>query len=196
MRAVLYQRFDIKTHEIFCVDVTVFHCVSESAPRFRPHAPPPFHFSLINIIPKILSTVFEHNNHVYKFVFPEDDTRTWHEAESLCKTSENGHLTSLVSPGEIIWVDSVIKNAVRDLGARVKLWIGGSDRKINDVWDFVDGQPLRYNIVPWAPGQPKRPQQYATYEYCVSLEFGGERSVWYVDDCYETHGYICKADGT
>ena len=144
---------------------------------------------------KILSTVFEHNNYVYKFVFPEDDKRNWHEAERLCKTAENGHLTSLVSPGEIIWVDSVIRNAVQRAGSNVKLWIGGSDRKIIDVWDFVDGQPLRYNVVPWAPGQPKRPQGNENDVYCISLEFGGGRSIWRVDDCYEAHGYICKADG-
>jgi len=91
-------------------------------------------------------------------------------------------------------VDGVLKNAVRDPSSKVKLWIGGSDRKIYDVWDFVDGQPLRYNVVPWAPGQPKRPQQDVNYEYCVSLEFGGERSMWYVEDCYGAHGYICKAE--
>jgi len=148
------------------------------------------------LIPAILFlTVFEHNNYVYKFVFPEDDKRTWYEAESLCETAENGHLTSLVSPSEISWVDGVLKNAVRDPSSKVKLWIGGSDRKIYDVWDFVDGQPLRYNVVPWAPGQPKRPQQDVNYEYCVSLEFGGERSMWYVEDCYGAHGYICKAEG-
>ena len=80
-------------------------------------------------------------------------------------------------------------------GTKVKLWIGGSDRNVNDVWDFVDGQPLRYNVVPWAPGQPKRPQQHVDYEFCVSLEFQGERSVWFVDDCFEANGYICKSDG-
>lgn len=141
------------------------------------------------------STVFERNNYVYKFVFPEDDKRTWYEAETLCQTAENGHLTSLVSPGEITWVDSVIKNVVPSQGTKVKLWIGGSDRNVNDVWDFVDGQPLRYNVVPWAPGQPKRPQQHVNYEFCVSLEFQGERSVWFVDDCFEANGYICKSDG-
>ena len=141
------------------------------------------------------SVVFEHNNHIYKFVFPEDDKRTWYEAESLCQTLEDGHLTSLVSPNEITWVDSIITNIARDSGSKVKLWIGGSDRKIKDVWDFVDEKPLRYNVVPWAPGQPRRPNQQATYAYCVSLEFAGDRSTWYVEDCYKTHGYICKADG-
>ncbi|XP_068731171.1 macrophage mannose receptor 1-like [Montipora capricornis] len=139
--------------------------------------------------------VYEHNNYVYKVVFPEDDKRTWNEAESLCQTSEGGHLTSLVTPSEISWVDGVIKQIVQDAGLKVKLWIGGSDRKIHDVWDFVDGQPLRYNVAPWAPGYPKRPDQHATYEYCVSLEFEGHRSIWYVEDCYEAYGYICKADG-
>ncbi|XP_029211691.2 uncharacterized protein LOC114975676 [Acropora millepora] len=138
--------------------------------------------------------VFEHNNHIYKFVFPEDDKRTWYEAESLCQTFEDGHLTSLVSPNEITWVDSIITNIARDSGSKFKLWIGGSDRKIKDVWDFVDEKPLRYNVVPWAPGQPRRPNQQATYAYCVSLEFAGDRSTWYVEDCYKTHGYICKAD--
>lgn len=138
--------------------------------------------------------VFERNNYIYKFVFPEDDKRTWYEAETLCQTAENGHLTSLVSPSEITWVDSVIKNVVPSRGTKVKLWIGGSDRNVNDVWDFVDGQPLRYNVVPWAPGQPKRPQQHVNYEFCVSLEFQGERSVWFVDDCFEANGYICKSD--
>ncbi|KAK2567534.1 C-type mannose receptor 2 [Acropora cervicornis] len=143
----------------------------------------------------INGAMFEHNNHIYKFVFPEDDKRTWYEAESLCQTLEDGHLTSLVSPNEITWVDSIITNIARDSGSKVKLWIGGSDRKFKDVWDFVDEKPLRYNVVPWAPGQPRRPNQQATYAYCVSLEFAGDRSTWYVEDCYKTHGYICKADG-
>lgn len=136
--------------------------------------------------------VFEHNNYFYKFVFPEDDTRTWYEAETLCKTRENGHLTSLVSNREIEWVNGVIKNAVRDSQTKVRLWIGGNDQRINDVWDFLDGEPLRYNVVPWAPGQPWRPLD-VHYAYCVSLEFEGESSRWYVEDCFKAHGYICKS---
>lgn len=142
-----------------------------------------------------LTTVFEHNNNVYKFVLPEDDTRTWYEAETLCKTRENGHLTSLVTLNEIEWADGIIKSIVRDPSSKVKLWIGGSDRRINDAWDFVDAQPLRYNVVPWAPGQPRRPLQQAPYEFCVCLEFEGDRSKWYVEDCFEVHGYICKSEG-
>ena len=142
-----------------------------------------------------LETVFEHNNYVYKFVLPEDDKRTWYEAEALCKTRENGHLTSLVTNNEIIWADRIIKNIVRDPRSKVKLWIGGSDRRINDAWDFVDAQPLRYNVAPWAPGQPRRPLQQAPYEFCVYLEFGGDRSRWYVEDCFEVNGYICKSEG-
>lgn len=138
--------------------------------------------------------VFEHNNYVYKFVLPEDDKRTWYEAEALCKTRENGHLTSLVTNNEIIWADRIIKNIVRDPRSKVKLWIGGSDRRINDAWDFVDAQPLRYNVAPWAPGQPRRPLQQAPYEFCVYLEFGGDRSRWYVEDCFEVNGYICKSE--
>lgn len=149
-----------------------------------------------NVIPYIcLTTVFEHNNNVYKFVLPEDDTRTWSGAETLCKTQENGHLTSLVTNNEIAWVDSMIKNIASDPRSKIKLWIGGSDRRINDAWDFVDGQPLRYNVVPWAPGQPRRPLQQANYEFCVYLEFEGDRSRWYVEDCFEAHGYICKSEG-
>ena len=142
-----------------------------------------------------LITVFEHNDNVYKFVLPEDDSRTWYEAETLCKTRENGHLTSLVTNTEIIWADRIIKNIVRDPWSKVKLWIGGSDRRVNDAWDFVDAQPLRYNVAPWAPGQPRRPLQQAPYEFCVYLEFVGDRSRWYVEDCFQVHGYICKSEG-
>ena len=150
------------------------------------------HFILLFIC---LTTVFEHSSYVYKFVLPEDDARTWYEAEALCKTRENGHLTSLVTINEIIWADSVIKNIVRDPRSKVKLWIGGSDRRISDAWDFVDAQPLRYNVAPWAPGQPRRPLQQAPYEFCVYLEFEGDRSRWYVEDCFKAHGYICKSEG-
>lgn len=142
-----------------------------------------------------LKTVFEHNNYNYKFVFAEDDERTWSEAETLCKTQENGHLTSLVSNNEITWVDGIITDIVRDLRSKVKLWIGGSDRRIKDVWDFVDGQPLRYNVVPWAPGQPRRPLPQVHYGFCVYMEFEGGRSRWYVGDCFEAYGYICKSEG-
>lgn len=142
-----------------------------------------------------LTTVFEHNNYIYKFVFPEDDIRTWYEAETLCKTQENGHLTSLVSNNEITWVDGIIRNIVRDPRSKVKFWIGGSDRRITDVWDFVDGQPLRYNVVPWAPGQPERPLQHVHYGFCVNMEFEGGSSRWFVDDCFEAYGYICKSEG-
>ncbi|KAL9952145.1 hypothetical protein ACROYT_G039355 [Oculina patagonica] len=138
--------------------------------------------------------VFEHNNYIYKFVFPEDDIRTWYEAETLCKTQENGHLTSLVSNNEITWVDGIIRNIVRDPRSKVKFWIGGSDRRITDVWDFVDGQPLRYNVVPWAPGQPERPLQHVHYGFCVNMEFEGGSSRWFVDDCFEAYGYICKSE--
>jgi len=153
---------------------------------------------LAGLCPKLTQStpgyVFEHNNNVYKFVLPEDDTRTWSGAETLCKTQENGHLTSLVTNNEIAWVDSMIKNIASDPRSKIKLWIGGSDRRINDAWDFVDGEPLRYNVVPWAPGQPRRPLQQANYEFCVYLEFEGDRSRWYVEDCYEAHGYICKSE--
>lgn len=81
---------------------------------------------------------------------------------------------------------------MRDSQTKVRLWIGGNDQRINDVWDFLDGEPLRYNVVPWAPGQPWRPLD-VHYAYCVSLEFEGESSRWYVEDCFKAHGYICKS---
>lgn len=52
---------------------------------------------------------------------------------------EGGYLISFVIFSEILWVDGVIKQIVQDVGLKVKLWIGGSDCKIYDVWDFVDG---------------------------------------------------------
>ena len=118
---------------------------------------------------------------------------SWQSAEDFC-VKKGGHLASVKN----IWDRKEINARGSD---NLKYWIGGTDRKLEDVWVWLDGTPLadkkcgeidseKGNFSEmcheWARTNPKGGEM----ENCLSLRKGQFES----NDCSQPHHFVCQFD--
>ena len=118
---------------------------------------------------------------------------SWQSAEDFC-VKKGGHLASVKN----IWDRKEINARGSD---NLKYWIGGTDRKLEDVWVWLDGTPLadkkcgeidseKGNFSEmcheWARANPKGGEM----ENCLSLRKGQFES----NDCSQPHHFVCQFD--
>ena len=137
--------------------------------------------------------MFELNGLSYKIVLEEDDPRTWVEAEEICHDEEGGHLVSITSEEENLFINDKIRLVSQNQHVQ-RLWIGAIDEEIFGNYKWVDGIPFRYQAAGWSPGQAAGRTQH-DYETCIMFKSTADEGEWEEDDCYITKGYICKIEG-
>lgn len=137
-------------------------------------------------------TVFESDEYFYKVVFPQDDPRTFYEAEEICNDIENGHLVSITSQAENEWLHRKIQS-IRHTEDAASFWVGASDRRQFGSFEWIDGKPFVFYSAHYLDA--RRPDKKQDYEMCLSLVSSKKDVQWIHEDCYNSKGYICKTEG-
>ena len=123
----------------------------------------------------IKSFVFkEHTYEIYEMSFCP-----WYDAQSIAK-DKGGHLVTITSALE----QSVIKIELSDQVGT--FWIGATDEKTEDVWEWVTGEGFNYDN--WAEGEPNNLENN---ENTATMSTDG---FWWdtVHDNYEVNGFIVE----
>lgn len=137
--------------------------------------------------------LFENGDYTYKIVLPSDDSRTWYEAEEICREHEGGHLASISNEAENQYLNEKIQLLSSSPREPEQLWLGGID-KDGRAYKWVDGQTFQYDAAFWAPGEANT-ELFNEYEICIAMKSTGDLGDWREDDCYDPKGYICKIEG-
>ncbi len=118
-----------KMQRIFCLIIAVIFFSQYS-------------LNVLALDPKILSDVIEYNGCYYKLY---NISLSWEDAESYCQ-SLNGHLVSINTESEQIFIESLIADGEKNL-----YWIGGNN--LNDgKWCWSDNSSWIFEN--WALGEP------------------------------------------
>lgn len=87
------------------------------------------------------STVFENGEYSYKVVLSGDDSRTWYEAEEICREFEGGHLASVTDEDENSFLNEKIQLLSESPYEPEQLWIGAKDeQQFGKAYQWVDGR--------------------------------------------------------
>ncbi|KAK9978823.1 hypothetical protein ABG768_020561, partial [Culter alburnus] len=89
-----------------------------------------------------------------------NDPSSWSYAEYTCLYSYDGHIASVHSHEEYIFIKNLIR---RTTHASTPSWIGLHKIYRWGHWYWSDGTQLNYQI--WSPGQPT----YRQDEYCIEM---------------------------
>lgn len=139
--------------------------------------------------------LFENGEYSYKIVLSSDDSRTWYEAEEICREYEGGHLASIADEDENKYLNEKIQLVSSSPSEPEQLWLGAKDKQyFGRAYEWADGRTFQYNSAFWAPGE-SRTERYDEYEVCIALKSTGDLADWTEADCYEPKGYICKIEG-
>jgi hypothetical protein len=92
---------------------------------------------------RIPATSAEFKGHHYKVI---DEKCTWHVAKGKCEKL-GGHLVCITDRDEGTFVNQLLSKAHLE-----RAWIGATDEEEEGKWQWVNGEPFRYNE--WPPGQP------------------------------------------
>ncbi|ESO92424.1 hypothetical protein LOTGIDRAFT_233175 [Lottia gigantea] len=84
----------------------------------------------------------EFDGFCYKYI---NDKLPWDDAESLCVSKYNGHLTSVRSAKHLKWLGHQAR--------KKSFWIGLNDKQDTGVWKFISGDPVA--ITNWKNGRPR-----------------------------------------
>ncbi|XP_050400427.2 FRAS1-related extracellular matrix protein 1 [Patella vulgata] len=84
----------------------------------------------------------EFDGYCYKYI---NDKLPWDDAEALCVSTHNGHLTSVRSSKHLKWLGHQAR--------KKSFWIGLNDKQDTGVWKFVSGDPVA--ITNWKNGRPR-----------------------------------------
>lgn len=102
--------------------------------------------SLINVLFCFVSfpTVFENGEHSYKIVLPSDDSRTWYEAEEICREYEGGHLASITDEAENQFLNEKIQLISSSPRVPEELWLGAKDEQyFGRAYQWADGKTFQ-----------------------------------------------------
>lgn len=88
------------------------------------------------------SIVFENGDYTYKIVLPSDDSRTWYEAEEICREYEGGHLASISNEAENQYLNEKIQLLSSSPREPEQLWLGGIDED-GRAYKWVDGKTFQ-----------------------------------------------------
>lgn len=142
--------------------------------------------------------LFHNGEYSYKIVLSSDDSRTWYEAEEICREYEGGHLASVTDEDENAFVNEKIQLLSRSASDSQQVWIGAKDEqkygKAYRSYQWADGHVFRYEAAFWAPGEPSNGYRNE-YDICIALKSSGDLADWIDADCYEPKGYVCKIEG-
>lgn len=139
--------------------------------------------------------LFENGEHSYKIVLASDDSRTWYEAEEICREYEGGHLATITDEAENSFLNEKIQLLSRSPSEPEQLWIGAKEEgALGKAYQWADGHKFQYGAAFWAPGEPNTDYQN-DYELCIALKSTGDLADWIDADCYEPKGYVCKIEG-
>ena len=92
----------------------------------------------------LFPTVFEHGEYSYKIVLSSDDSRTWYEAEEICREHEGGHLASIASEDENKYLNEKIQLVSSSPSEPEQLWLGAKDDQyFSRVYQWADGRTFQ-----------------------------------------------------
>ena len=92
-------------------------------------------------------TVFENGEYSYKIVLSSDDSRTWFEAEEICREYEGGHLASISNEDENKYLNEKIQLVSSSPREPEELWIGAKDEEYGGVYQWTDGKTFQWVTV-------------------------------------------------
>ena len=91
-------------------------------------------------VKRILFAVFENGEYSYKVVLSTDDSRTWFEAEEICREYEGGHLASVTDEAENSFLNEKIQLISHSPSEPEQLWIGAKDEEqFGKAYQWADG---------------------------------------------------------
>ncbi|XP_045124558.1 macrophage mannose receptor 1-like [Portunus trituberculatus] len=117
-----------------------------------------------------------YNGQCYRAV---TDAKTWEEAEATC-TGEDAHLVSIETPAEdsFVW-------ALSQENAFSSLWLGLSNKKNFDKYEWSDGWPMIYSN--WGYQEPVGDPLKRS---CVIMNM--TEGSWYTKPCDQSYTFTCK----
>ncbi|XP_052062667.1 perlucin-like protein [Mytilus californianus] len=122
----------------------------------------------------------EYKNHCYYF---SSDTKTWHEAEKICRNM-GGYLVQITDSSENSWVVTILTKAVQH---QFGYWMGATNVK-EGLWKWInDLSKVQYSN--WNPGQP---DNYGDEEDCASFWKDIKYNWNDAPSNYSGIGYICE----
>ena len=114
------------------------------------------------------------NGRWYKVVL---EKKSWHAARDKCKDM-GGRLVCV--PDAVTW------EFVKTLNKGPQLWIGATDEKTTGVWEWVNGDRLKFSA--WSAGQPDNAGK--VQHYMILNQFGMFDDVG--KNSPNTVGFICE----
>ena len=139
-----------------------------------------------------------------KYIFhgKHHETKFWNEAENHCR-EQNGHLVSIRTNHDFkIFSDYQRRQNGKGKGKWV--WLGGSDDKVESVWEWSDGSPWANESVPSCKDVSNNVQKSGVKD-CTNWETyqpagGKDRNCliadqsqrWQSKDCMERFPYWCQ----
>ena len=96
-------------------------------------------------LPDYLEGAVEYNGHYYKVV--NGNGIYWSEAKKACE-EQGGHLVTITDEAE----QEFIVELIEEEGTMYHYWLGATDEKQEEKWEWVTGEAWGYNN--WCNGQP------------------------------------------
>ena len=99
---------------------------------------------IIIIIVILFTAVFEKDDYSYKIVLAGDDSRTWYEAEEICREYEGGHLASITDEAENSFLNEKIQLLSNSPSKPEQLWTGAKDdQQSGKAYQWADGHKFQ-----------------------------------------------------
>lgn len=113
---------------------------------------------------------------------------SWRDAQKRCETT-GSHLAVIRSQHEMEAMREILCSS---WGYADGLWIGLNDIKIENVWAWVSGDPVRYGN--WRDGQPEN-RKWSEKEDEDCVEWLPDNGTWNDLACSHNRGYLCMSGG-
>ncbi|KAL4219518.1 Collectin-12 [Mactra antiquata] len=118
--------------------------------------------------------------HGEKCYYFSQDVEPFAGAQVICDQF-NGHLTEMLTPGEITYVNSQVK-----LKHNGYYWIGLTDLLEQDIWTWITSEVnLDQTVSHWAPNEPSSDGA----QFCVVVSPNGN---WHDGHCSDKFHYVCE----
>ncbi|XP_067678275.1 FRAS1-related extracellular matrix protein 1-like [Haliotis asinina] len=118
----------------------------------------------------------EYEGRCYKFM---NDKLPWDEAEQLCFSSYQAHMTSVHSIKHLKWLF--------EQAGKKSFWIGLNDKRQTGVWKYINGDPV--GVTNWKNGRP-RVKRMLHKKNCVVVK---KRMKWRNKHCDKYNArFICE----
>lgn len=88
--------------------------------------------------------VFENGEYSYKIVLPSEDSRTWFEAEELCRLTEGGHLASITNEDDNRFLNEKIQLLTYPQDEPQQLWLGAIEELVYGAFHWANGEKFEW----------------------------------------------------